>query len=92
MSISIKYMSQLKALLGQGTDQIETQSACTWRELAEQLVQRHGEPLRKLLYSNEGELNPSLLVCIGDEQIRPTAAHPIQPGQTVTLLSPISGG
>ena len=69
MKITVVYTTQVKAALGVPQESIEVDVPCTVKQLVLQLAQRHGEPFRKLVLSEGDQLLPSILLCVGDQQI-----------------------
>jgi molybdopterin converting factor small subunit len=85
-------MAQLKQAAGISSEQIEIDRACSVRELACRLAERHGEHLRRLLLDTGGQLQPTNLFFLGDVQVQPSDAVTLKDGDVVTVLSPIAGG
>ena len=48
--------------------------------------------LRPLLLRADGSPRPSLLVVVGDEQVRVDDPRPLKAGDVVTVMTPIAGG
>lgn len=92
MKIAIRYMAQVKMAAGRASDEVEVTESCSVRELLAQLAQRHGEDLRRLLLTATGEVPPTLLLFLGDEQISPEQHVPRRDGDVLTILSPMAGG
>ena len=92
MTVKLKYMSQLKAALGTSQEEIEIATPCTLDQLLSGLVEKHGDNLKPLLFDREGNFQRSLLICLGDQQLPVGDATPVNDGDEVTLIVPISGG
>lgn len=92
MAIHVKYMSQLKASLGCSEEQYEIATPCRVEDVLAGLVQRHGEQAQSLVRADGNGFASTLLIFLGDRQIRPGDETAIEDGATVTLLTPISGG
>lgn len=92
MPVHVAYMSQFKAALNLVGEEIDVPTPCTVRELLAQLVRRHGKPLERLLCDADGRLQPTVLVCVRDRQVRLSDPTPVTDSDHVTLLAPISGG
>lgn len=90
MIVTIAYLAQLKRAAGRGAERIALEAPCTVEQLAHHLAARHGDSLRSLLLTAEGRLQRTILIFLGEEQVRPD--HPLKDGDTVTLLTPIAGG
>jgi molybdopterin converting factor small subunit len=92
MQVTVEYAAQVKRVAGIASETIEVNSACTVQELVKQAVDRHGDALRRVLLDSGGELQRSILVFVGEDQARWDDHVELKDGDTVTLLSPISGG
>jgi hypothetical protein len=53
-------------------------------DLLVQLTQRHGEQFRRL--------SAAVLCFVGDKQVMPAQAPPLEEGEVITLLAPMAGG
>jgi len=92
MQLNIIYTTQLKAALGIGTEQIDLAPPKTATDLLAALAEKHGPEFRRLALDSTGKPLASLLICVGDEQVSPTAPLTVKDGDTITILSAISGG
>lgn len=92
MRITVRYMAQVRRAAGVSSEQVEAAEACAVREFVRQIAARHGEPLRQLLVDEAGLPQPAILLFVGDVHIAAGEDAPLRDGDTVTLLSPISGG
>ncbi|MCE9557133.1 MAG: MoaD/ThiS family protein [Planctomycetes bacterium] len=92
MRLTIVYTTQLKAALGTGTESVDIAQPKTTADLLIALAEKHGEEFRRLALDSAGRPLPSLLICVGDEQIAPAAPLSLKDGDTITILSAISGG
>ncbi len=92
MQIHVLYTAQLKNAAGVPGQIIDLPDQSTVRHLLEKIAEVHGEALRTMLFDSGGDLLPSVLLCLGDEQISIDHASPLSDGAELTLLSAISGG
>ncbi len=92
MQIEVEYAAQLKRAAGRGSESIELADGSTLHDLVQQVAGRHGAELVRMLLDGSGSLQPSILMFIGDEQVRGDLNHKLRDRDVVTLLSPISGG
>ncbi|MDP7266717.1 MAG: MoaD/ThiS family protein [Pirellulales bacterium] len=92
MQIHVLYTAQLKDAAGAAEQMIILPDRSTVRRCLSEIVQIHGEALRTMLFDSEENLLPSVLLCLGDEQISIDHASPLSDGDELTLLSAISGG
>ena len=89
--LTIEYTAQLRRSAGVAGETIELRPGETLREVALRLAERHGDDLRRQLVNQDGTLERSVLVFVGDEQVTDYNA-PLKDGQTITFAAPISGG
>jgi molybdopterin converting factor small subunit len=61
-------------------------------DLLRGLAGRHGAEFQSLVFDDTGNVRPSILVAVNDEQVMPDAAVPLHLGDSVAILSPMSGG
>ena len=92
MAIHVKYMSQLKATIGCSQEQFEIATPCKLEDLLAGLVERHGDNVQGVIRNTDGGFASTLLIFLGDRQVRAGDETLIEDGATVTLLTPISGG
>ena len=92
MRVHVHYTTQIKAALGFAEETVEIPAQAGIRDLLRILGERHAEPFRQLVLTVEGNLLPSILLCVGDRQVDPDDPDPLPDGSTVTFLSAISGG
>ncbi|HID23939.1 MAG TPA: MoaD/ThiS family protein [Planctomycetaceae bacterium] len=92
MKVKVEYAAQLKRAAGVSSEEFELTGPCSLGELLDRIVQRHGEAVRQALLDQDGRLHPSMLVFVGEDQVRRDQTRPLQDGDVVTFLPPISGG
>jgi molybdopterin converting factor small subunit len=92
MKIRVDYVAQLKDAAGRADEVVELADGTNLQDLIRQVAARRGERLAGLLLDDGGELRPSALVFVGDDQIEWHDACPLHDGATVTLMSPLAGG
>lgn len=92
MQITVNYTTQLKAALGKPAEELDFDHPATVGDVLDRLRELHGEALQGLLYDAAGKLLPSVLVCVGDEQVSADRGGELCERDTITLLSAISGG
>jgi molybdopterin converting factor small subunit len=52
----------------------------------------HPESLRPIVINAAGEIQPSLLIFLGDDQVVRDDTKELADGDTLTIMTPISGG
>lgn len=92
MKIVIRYMAQLKQAAGLAQEMTEVTTGCRPREAVIETARRHGDPLRSLVLDANGQLQATILVFVGEEQVGPDDPVTLEEGDVVTVLSPVAGG
>jgi len=92
MTITVLFTTQLKASIGKSSDKVQFDGPVTIAEVLIALEDRYGADFRDLVLRENGQILPSILLCLGDEQIDPNCDQPLSDGDVLTLLSAISGG
>ena len=84
MKVTVRYQTQLRRALGVDSERVEVAPGCRLTDLLVQLTQRHGEQFRRL--------SAAVLCFVGDKQVMPAQAPPLEEGEVITLLAPMAGG
>ena len=92
MLVKIQYTTQLKAAIGFSEEEIQMPDGSTISDVIELLAHKHAEAFRQLVLDTSGQIYPSILLCVNDEQVDAGDSQPIADGSVVTFLSAISGG
>jgi len=92
MAVVVEFAGQIKRAAGVSSKAIETDGTTSLMAIVRGIGETHGEPLRSLLLDADGQVQKSLLVFIADRQVRGAQDCDVNDGETITLLSPISGG
>jgi len=92
MKVTVEYAAQLKRAAGIGSETIEVSPGCTLAQLIDEVARRHNGELNRLLTDESGALHPSILLFVGDEQVRGPLDRELRDRDVVTMISPISGG
>jgi molybdopterin converting factor small subunit len=92
MNIRVEYVAQMKDAAGVPQEAFEVPADTSVPELLRAVAKRRGERLAGLLLDATGELRPSALVFVGDEQFEADTPAALRDGGTVTIMSPLAGG
>lgn len=92
MKLTVRYMAQARDAVGFAQEELDVDGGISVHDLVVRLARQHGAAFRAMALDASGCPHPSLLVVIGDEQVRPGDRRTIREGESVTLLAPISGG
>lgn len=88
MSVTVKFAGQARDVAGEA---LVTIAAARVSELLKELATRN-DALRPLLLRADGTPLASLLVVVGDQQVRVDDPRPLRAGDVVTVMTPIAGG
>jgi molybdopterin converting factor small subunit len=93
MQITIQYESQVRRAAGVSSETIEVpDGCCSVRDCIRTVAAAHEEELKLILVNTDGEVQPTLLVFLNDVQVVRGTESVISDGDTLTLMTPISGG
>jgi molybdopterin converting factor small subunit len=92
MQVTVEYTSQLKQAAGLGSEVVQCTEGATLQSLIEDCMVRHQGRLRPLLFDSQGRWQGSVLVFVDDRQVDWSQPLPLADRQTVSMVSPISGG
>jgi len=92
MRVTVEYAAQIKRAAGVASESVTIEAPYTLRELISRITAEHGESLANLLLGDDGGLSPSILLFVGDTQVREGMTTELHENDVVTVLSPISGG
>ena len=84
MKITVSYTAQARDAAGTASEPLELSDGATVKDLVDAVAARHGESLAKIID------HPSVILVVGDAQA--PLDRPLRDGETVTVLSLISGG
>jgi molybdopterin converting factor small subunit len=92
MRITVEYAAQVKRAAGAASETVEMDGPAPVREVLSRVAQRHGSALRELLLDAEGQPRPSILLFVGDRQVRGDDPTRLDGSEPLTIIPPISGG
>ena len=92
MRVMVEYAAQMRRAAGVASENVEVDSPCSLRDLLHRVAQKHGDRLDGLLFDTQGDFHRSILLFVGDKQTRWDDAVELNDRDTVTILTPISGG
>jgi molybdopterin converting factor small subunit len=92
MKVTVKYAAQARVATGLASEEVELDEPTTIHDLVIRLARQHGTAFRRLALDANGCPHPSLLVAVGDDQVSSTDHRKVASGETVTIITPISGG
>lgn len=92
MQFTVEYAAQIKRAAGRASEVFESESPCTVENALRRAAERHGDAMKTLLFNGDDGLHPSILLFVGDAQVRWEERRELKDGDVLTILSPISGG
>jgi len=92
MKITIRYHAQARQAVGIASEVFAAVGPVTIQALIIGLAERHGDRLRAMVLTDAALPHPSLLLFVGEEQVRSDSTRPLCDGAEVMLFSPIAGG
>lgn len=92
MKVTVKYAAQARVAAGVASEELELDGPTSVHDLVVHLARRHGTAFGRLALDGNGRPHPALLVAVGDDQVPSGAPRRVSSGETVTIITPISGG
>ena len=92
MQITIRYEAQAKHAAGVDSETIDVDEPCRVIDCLQQIANTHADTLKSILVNAEGKIQPTLLLFREDEQISKEDDTELSDGDTLTIMTPISGG
>lgn len=92
MTITITYETQLKRAIGTASESIDVPDAANAVDVVRAAAGRHDAEVANMLLDTDGNVRSSVLMFVGDQQITRDTRHQLTDGDTIILMSPISGG
>ncbi|MEZ6065094.1 MAG: MoaD/ThiS family protein [Planctomycetaceae bacterium] len=91
MTVTIEYTTLVRRVTGIAREQVEFPEPAPLSAVLDQALCRHAD-LAGLLQTANGDWQPTLMVFVNDQQVRPDEVSSISSGDIVTLMLPVSGG
>ena len=92
MEILVIFTTQLKAALEIGQQTLSLDEGSTVQQAMEALASQYPEEFSRLVLDAQQDVLPSIMACVNDQQVDLNRLEPLHEGDTLTLLSAISGG
>jgi len=88
----MRYLAQLKHAAGVGAETIDIDAPCSIADLLHRLSGKHGDGFQRIVFDAHGNVQPALLIFLGDAQISSDTVQCFSDGADVTVLAPMAGG
>lgn len=92
MNITLEYLAQLRTAAGKRSETVTGKEGTTLGAVLAEAATRLGPAFTALVFDGHGNLHPSLLVMLNEEQVVPDRTRTLRDSDRVTLLTPMSGG
>lgn len=92
MNVTVEYAAQVKRAAGVASELLAVSEQTTAQDLVRQVAAARGGAFADLIFSGDGQLHPSILLFVGDDQIAWSEPVSLRDRDVVTILSPVSGG
>ncbi len=92
MNVTVEYAAQVKKAAGIASEQLEIAENATVQEVVLQVAETRGQALADLILDGAGGIHPSILLFVGDDQVAWDPPVALRERDTLTILSPVSGG
>jgi len=89
MTITVRLQAQARQLAGTGVVRLDLPTGASVSDAVTRLVEIH-PALARLLLTQKGQVQPTLLLFRGDDQA--TANDVLAEGEELTVLAPMAGG
>lgn len=91
MQVDVHYTTQLRTALNRSQETVEVPHGTTVKQLLTALSAKYPDAFGRLVCSENQQLLPNLILTVGDQQVR-DLDQPLNDGDSIMLLSAISGG
>ncbi len=92
MKVLVIFTTQLKAALGIAQQTLSLNEGSTVHQAIEALASQYPDAFSRLVLDEEQNVLPSIVTCVNDQQVDLKRLEALHDGDTLTLLSAISGG
>ena len=92
MTITVYFTAHLKAASGSARQTLALEPGDTLADCFSLVCDRATDALRTLIIDERGELRPSIILCVNDEQTSLADPTPLSEDSEITFLAAISGG
>jgi len=92
MKVTLKYMGQLRSLVGKDSEQIECPKESSLADLIITASKEYDQRFVDIVLDETGSIRPSLIVLINGVTAGKNVFPNLSDGDTITLLTAIAGG
>lgn len=90
MKVIVRLQAQVRQLAGRATIELELPEGSTVTDAIRRLAESGEDALRRLLLTGTAQVQPTLLLFRGDQQVG--SADLLEAADELTILSPMAGG
>jgi len=92
MQINVQYEAQVRRAIGLRLEKISVPDGSTVSDCVQRVAEVHSEKVGTILLNDSNDVQASLLMFLNDSQVLHDDAAILSEGDTLTLMTPISGG
>jgi molybdopterin converting factor small subunit len=92
MKLRVEYMAQVKTAAAVGSETVTLKDNAGLVELVRLLAGCHGPGFGAMVLDATGGIAPSIIITVNNEQAYPSDCPLLADGDTVMIMTPMSGG
>jgi molybdopterin converting factor small subunit len=92
MRVTVRFFAQIKAAAGEPRRDLELPASASVSDAVRQAAAEGGPELKRLLLDDRGEVNETILLFVGEDPVSITDDRPLNGGDVLDIMTPISGG
>lgn len=92
MEVRVEYFAQVKKTIGKAHEWLSINNPFVLDDLLRLLYDRNGSEFRSVVFDENGRILPSIMISLNYEQVQQGRDLTLRHGDTVSILSPMSGG
>lgn len=92
MRVRFNYFAQIRQAAGVDTLLLDLNDGTTLAQALTQVANQHGESFRSLVLVAPNQVRPSIILLLNDTAVRNDLTRALKDGDSISLLSPLSGG
>ena len=92
MRIRFNYFAQIRQAAGVDSLLLDLDEGTTLSHALAKAADQHGEAFRSLILAAPNQVRPSIILLLNDTAVRDDLTRKLKAGDSLSLLSPLSGG
>ena len=90
--IKVEYNATIAVAIGVDKEAFDSDQVSTLDSLLLAIGARHGDRLQNVLFDADGQMLPSIVVAVNDQQVAPEAGVTVGSGDSLLFISAVGGG